>query len=922
MSFSRLAAVLAFGVLAACSRGDPEQYLASAREYMARAEYVSASIQARNAVQARPDSGEARRLLGEALLRANDPLGAEAELRRALELGQPRDDVLPLLAQAMLGAGRAEALVREFAAAPPATPPARARFSAALGDAFAVLRRGEEAARAYRDALAAAPGLASARLGLAQLDARAGRLDAALAEAGAVIDAEPRNAQAFALKSDILLAKGDAAAARQALEQAVRADAGYLPARYALVSMLIDDNALDAAREHLGALAKVAPDDMRLAYFQSALALRAGDLDAARDRVGQILKVAPDNVPALVLASRIEGQAGRHASAEAHLRRVLAQSPDHREARQLLAATYLRAGQSARARQELQPLLATDAPDSRVLLLAGEASLVSGDIRQASTYYEQVAAHGRRSDAAAAYTRLGQIAMASGRADEGLRDLENAVAADPAFRQSDLALVSIHMRNGEVDKALEAARELQKKNPRDPMSHQVLGMVQLAKRDNAAARTSFERALELNPGLVPAARALAELDLAQRQPDAARRRYEAMIAKDPRNATLRLALAELQLRTSAPIGEVVATLREAVAVDPSSVEARLALASALARGGDARGALTVAQEARAAHPSSVPVLQMLATLQSEVGDHQQAHETLRRLAQLQPGQPAPLQRVAAAQAGRKQYDRAAETLRLAKELAPGDFTVSRDLIVLYLTADRPQDALKEARAVQAGAPRNAAGWLLESQVHEHARNHAEAERALRQGLKIEPDSGLIAGRLHGVLIAQGKPADADAFARKWLADHPKDTALRLQLGERELAAKNHKGAAAHYQAVLALDPNQVVALNNLAWIAGQANDPKALQYAERAVKLAPDSAAVLDTLGTLLVAKGDAQRGLTYLGRAARIAPNRADIRLNYAKGLLRAGQKEEARRELEALQAAPDGFAGKDEVTALLKTL
>ena len=72
----------------------------------------------------------------------------------------------------------------------------------------------------------------------------------------------------------------------------------------------------------------------------------------------------------------------------------------------------------------------------------------------------------------------------------------------------------------------------------------------------------------------------------------------------------------------------------------------------------------------------------------------------------------------------------------------------------------------------------------------------------------------------------------------------------------------------------------------------------------------------------LLVAKGEARRAVDYLGRASRIAPDRADIRMNYAKALVRAGQKEAARRELEVLQAAPSEFEGKSEVASLLKTL
>jgi cellulose synthase operon protein C len=143
-----LAAVFALIALGACSGKGPDALIASGRDYIARADYSAASIQFRNAVRAQPDNAEARLLLGKSLLMAGDPLGAESELRRALDLGHPRDEVLPLLAQAMLEGGKAEALVRDFGATPPAEVSALARFSASLGDAYAVLQRRDEAVRA------------------------------------------------------------------------------------------------------------------------------------------------------------------------------------------------------------------------------------------------------------------------------------------------------------------------------------------------------------------------------------------------------------------------------------------------------------------------------------------------------------------------------------------------------------------------------------------------------------------------------------------------------------------------------------------------------------------------------------------------------------------------------------------------------
>lgn len=99
-------------------------------------------------------------------------------------------------------------------------------------------------------------------------------------------------------------------------------------------------------------------------------------------------------------------------------------------------------------------------------------------------------------------------------------------------------------------------------------------------------------------------------------------------------------------------------------------------------------------------------------------------------------------------------------------------------------------------------------------------------------------------------------------------------------------------------------------------------DPKAIGYAERAARLAPNNAAVLDTLGMLLAARGDTDKALAHLQRARALAPNRGDIRLNYAKALAKAGRRDNAKTELEALLAVKEDFPGREEAAALLRSL
>jgi predicted Zn-dependent protease len=189
---------------------------------------------------------------------------------------------------------------------------------------------------------------------------------------------------------------------------------------------------------------------------------------------------------------------------------------------------------------------------------------------------------------------------------------------------------------------------------------------------------------------------------------------------------------------------------------------------------------------------------------------------------------------------------------------------------------------------------------------------AEAETAFRAAQKHAPDDGLLAVKVHASASSGGKGTAADAAADKWMRDHPKDIVLRNYLGERALRKQDYKSAARYYQALIAQQPDNAMYLNNLAWVSGELNDPKALSYAEKASALAPANPSVLDTLGMLLIKKGDVKQGLENLQRAAQLGPNLSEIRLHLAKALIKAGDTAAARKELDALTEASSKSAGK----------
>ena len=271
---------------------------------------------------------------------------------------------------------------------------------------------------------------------------------------------------------------------------------------------------------------------------------------------------------------------------------------------------------------------------------------------------------------------------------------------------------------------------------------------------------------------------------------------------------------------------------------------------------------------------------------------------------------------------RDSKEAALQSLHKALKVAPNSLEAQRGIMMLELDAGRLPEALAVAREVQKQRPKEAIGYIFEGDAQVTKKAWADAATAYRAGLKQVPDASDLAVKLHAVLVLAGSPAEADKFAQSWLKDHAKDYRFRLYLAEQETASKDYAAAAKQYRVLLDAQPNNPSVLNNMAWVAGQMKDPKAIEYAEKANKLAPNQPALMDTLGVLLVDKGDNARGLELLKQAVALAPQAGQIRLNYAKSLIKAGQKSEARSELEQLAGLGDKFPAQAEVAELLKGL
>jgi uncharacterized protein (TIGR03790 family) len=133
---------------------------------------------------------------------------------------------------------------------------------------------------------------------------------------------------------------------------------------------------------------------------------------------------------------------------------------------------------------------------------------------------------------------------------------------------------------------------------------------------------------------------------------------------------------------------------------------------------------------------------------------------------------------------------------------------------------------------------------------------------------------------------------------------------QLQLAALHDRAREFDQAIDRYRQVIANEPRNSVALNNLAYnLAVHKNVPAdALPFAEKARLLAPGNPLIVDTLGWVHHLAGNHREALRFLVQAGRGASQNPDIRLHLASAFAAAGQFEAAQRELAvALKLEPD---------------
>lgn len=916
------AAVLLCGValLGSCGEGGGKAMVASAKDFLAKSAPKEAIIQLKNALQQEPDLGEARYLLGKALLEDGDPKSAVIELGKAQALQVSPELTAPVLARAWLAQGEHHKLLDTLALLDLSDRAAAADLKTSVAIAHFAVDQKARGEVALGVALTLKPDHVPARLLQIRRAAASGDLTGALGSVQATVKQSPADASAWLLQAQLQAAsRGDAGKALASYRKALELGRHRLSAHTGILAIVLAQQNLDAAQAQIEAMRRDLPNHPQTDYFEALLALQRKDVGTARRLTDKLLAAVPASPLYQALAGAVAAQSEDLPKAETLLASAVQALPASRSLRRQLAQVHVRNGKPAQALSLLRPMLEKGAPDAEAMTLAAVAHLQAGDARQAQALFSAVGKLKPADLRTRTSVALGQLG--GGDADAALGELQGIAAADTGIA-ADVALIAARIQRRELDAALKAIELLEHKQPDHPIAMMLRAKVQLLRGQDDAARGSYERALALSPRYFPAYAALAESDLARHKPELAAKRFESLLAIDPNNASAMMALAVVREKAGAPPAEVATQLANAVRASPADASARLLLIEHHLKLGDHRQALSAAQDGVNTLPASAALLAALGRSAGAMGDWNQAIKAFTQLVALQDRSPESWLLLARAQRAVKADDGARQSYAKALSLKPDHAPAVQELMGLELAQGHPQAAMALARRLQTSRPADAVGYVLQARVHAHQKQWVDAEAAYRAALKRAVNQSAVVRDLHALLRVANKPREADRLATSWLRDHPEDLLFWIYLGEEAMVRQDFAAAQVHYLSALRVAPRDARVLNNLAWVTLKLGKPGALTYAERAVALQPQSAAYVDTLAAALVQDKQLDKALAAQKRALELAPNDALLRLNLARLYLRSGDKGLAREQLDRLAALGDRFAGQAQVAELRRAL
>ena len=565
------------------------------------------------------------------------------------------------------------------------------------------------------------------------------------------------------------------------------------------------------------------PDSIQLRIEFGHILVRSGEISRAVREVEQAIEMDPDSVAAhyflgQLFSSYHGGQSRLSEKAIVELNKVIELDPDHAEALYQLGNLHLRRREHRKAAPFLARLVELRPGLPEAHFQHAQALEGLGDLAGAIQALEK--ARNIQKDHYEVIRELGRLYVRTGRPDRAVEIYLAApqLLADPKLQMTTAGLLG---QQGRHDQAVELLRKGTARHPQDPALAVELGQALMRVRKFEEATEVFGRVLENHPKQTLAILELSRLEAVRGDRESAIGRLQRLLGDlgNPKSQ----ADWEFRERVQATLAHVHQESRQYT------------------------DAIRLFRELLAGRPGEPQFKAMLIYALKDAGKLDEALSLAGELVQDHPRDP--------------------DALATRAQMLSANDRLSEGVKLVQSRLSREQDPETYYRII--------------SQLYMDHKNYGKAEKAIKEGLGLKPDSEPLQFRLASVYERQEKLPDAEAEFMRILESNPDHAGVLNYLGYMwaDRGIRLHE-ALTYIRKATEMDPYNGAYLDSLGWVYFKL---RRLDEAEvnlkRAARLTQDPT-IFDHLGDLYIELGQLETALQYYERGVRVATDEEFHRL------------------------------------------
>lgn len=681
---------------------------------------------------------------------------------------------------------------------------------------------------------------------------------------------------------------------------------------------------------------------------------KAGEYDKAKIDYMAVLRIEPQNATAIQRLGLIWSEDGSALLALPYLMKTRELNPGDLVSRNKLANALVFMGDWGGARQEAIAILRQAPSNGEALLVLAETARTPEQLAELEQELQAFPAKG----AAEFHLTAAAIALRKNDQATARTELQQAVAADPKSSVAHIALGSFARERKDIAKAGEEFKAAADVSPVRSSARIKYAEFLLATGASDQAKALLNELTRKAPDYLPAWQILSQAALSEKNYKDALALLDNVFSRDPQNLDARVLQANILLVTGEPKkaleflekldsayngkipgvkfqvaraalannnrAQAETALNQAIAANPNYADAILALTELNLRFGQAEPAAAAMTDLLKKRPELPQTRLLLSGAFQLLGRLDDAAGVLQEQIRIWPADARAHVLLSLIFRQQNKMSEARQALEKALQITPKDIAIFAQLVDLDLAEKKFDAAFQRARELMEKQPDSARVQFLEAKVFFAQKDYPAAEAALQKTLSLDPNLPEAYDLLVRTYLASNRLPEAAKELEGALAKHPDNAQKAMTLALVREKMKDFQGAADAYEKVLAVKPDFVPALNNLAYLyAEHLNQPqKAVEIARKARTAQPDDPSVADTLGWALFKQQDYPQALALLQESAAKLTTVPEVQFHLGMARYMMGQADAAKAAFEQALKAPADFAGKEEAQRRLALL